>query len=55
MGVYQKDERFTWNRLKESEDDHKNLQESFTELSRRYGEMSEKVVTQEKHITSVQS
>lgn len=55
VGVYQEDERFTWDRLKESEDDHKNLQESFTELSRRYGEMSEKVVTQEEHITSVQS
>jgi cytochrome c-type biogenesis protein CcmH/NrfG len=30
LSVYQNKERFTWDRLKESEEDHKNLQESFT-------------------------
>jgi hypothetical protein len=54
LSVYQKNERFTWDRWKESEEDHKNLQGSLTKLNHRDGEMSEEV-TQEKHITSMQS
>ncbi len=46
LSVYQNNERFTWDRLKESEEDHKNLQESFTKFNHRDGEMSEEV-TQE--------
>jgi hypothetical protein len=46
LSGYQNNERFTWDRLKESEEDHKNLQESFTKLNHRDGEMSEEV-TQE--------
>jgi hypothetical protein len=54
LSVCQNNERFTWDRLTESEEDHKNLQESFTKLNHRDGEMSEEVA-QEKHITSMQS
>jgi cytochrome c-type biogenesis protein CcmH/NrfG len=30
LSVYQNNKRFAWDSLKESEEDHKNLQESFT-------------------------
>ncbi len=53
--VYKKDERFTWDKLKESEKDHKILQEFYVELNQKYFKMFKKVVIHEKHITIIQS
>lgn len=42
--VYKKDERFTWDKLKENEENDKILQESSIKLNQKYLEMFEKVV-----------
>jgi hypothetical protein len=44
LGVYKSNERFSWDRLKENEEEYKTLQMSFTKLNRKYLEMSKKVV-----------
>jgi hypothetical protein len=50
LGIYKKDERFAWDRLKENGKDHKDLQGSCTKLNCKHLKMFEKVVCQEKHI-----
>lgn len=30
LGVCKRNERFTWNKFKKSEEDHKNMQKAFT-------------------------
>jgi len=51
--VYKKDERFTGDKLKESEKDHKILQEFYVELNQKYFKMFKKVVIHEKQITII--
>jgi hypothetical protein len=53
LGVCKRDERFTWDKFKKSEEDHKNMQKAFTKLMHKYSKTFVKVLCQEKHLLIV--
>ncbi len=53
--VCKRDERFTWDKFKKSEEDHKNMQKAFTKLMHKYSKTFVKVLCQKKHLLIMQS